>query len=444
MAEFKWTVKTRGNFGASGPYADPPFNVTISTAPSDALTADGITTAAVDITSSFIDQINVDNLNAASLTTSAVTLGTPTAQDLAEQPPDAPALVSPEDGAELDGTQAHTFSWTFSSPESGDSQAEFFFRRQRFGASLEWWDGSQWVASEVSVVSTVESVTLPVGFITTPTKITRILPSVGLNSTPTDVVIHGEGFTSETVVTVGGAAVTNFLFVNSKTIHCTVPANTGTLDVVVSDGPYSDTLVDGFVFGAARTLDVSFQHHFFGAGLESVSLYAVYSDGSLASTTPAWQYTGPSTDAWQAVGPIAVNVTDARPVHLAFFVTIQGEFTSQLRESDWALDDVVVDEGGSNIGSYSFEADNQGWTTSTFFTVESPTADLQASAFYIHGDKTPITDGSTTIRAQFLRLSGDTPSPDTGPTAAADGSFYIYTENVIDSASNSWAFSPAL
>lgn len=66
--------------------------------------------------------------------------------------PNAPSLDAPSDGGTVDFANDNvTFDWTFSDPDSGDTQSAYYFRRKTSGGSYEYWNEStsSWQASEV-------------------------------------------------------------------------------------------------------------------------------------------------------------------------------------------------------------------------------------------------------------------------------------------------------
>lgn len=70
------------------------------------------------------------------------------------------------------------------------------------------------------------------------------------NSAGSPVTIEGTGFTATTSVEFGGVVADNIVFVDIDHLTCDVPAGSGTVDVEVIDGPFSDTLVAGFTYGS--------------------------------------------------------------------------------------------------------------------------------------------------------------------------------------------------
>lgn len=250
MAEWTWTVRTRGTTGVLGPYTSPEFLVSDAAAAGDSLAANGITTAAADITQPAVTLENVDNLSAGGLTTPAVVLGLPTAQDLAEQPPDAPTLVSPTGEAELDGTQAHTFSWTFSSPEAGDTQAGYVFRRRSSdGRFAQWWDGTQWFSTETLVASTEEFINFPAGHWFYLVVDSLDPPSGNILGTTEGELIGAFDSLRLDSVTFGGVEATDLAVKMPYRATFTIPAGTGTVDVVVTQEGQSKTLTQAYTYG---------------------------------------------------------------------------------------------------------------------------------------------------------------------------------------------------
>jgi hypothetical protein len=76
--------------------------------------------------------------------------------------PYAPALQTPTLGAVRDFATAQTFSWLHSDPQ-GDAQGSYYFRRKKPDGSYDYWNGTSFQTTEVAVVSTAQSVTIPGG-----------------------------------------------------------------------------------------------------------------------------------------------------------------------------------------------------------------------------------------------------------------------------------------
>jgi len=79
--------------------------------------------------------------------------------------------------------------------------------------------------------------------------VTAIDPPLGPAGGGTSVTITGSGFTEDTTVTLGGAALGELSFVNSTTLEGKTPPHAaGSVDVVVSNSIGSDTLPGGFTY----------------------------------------------------------------------------------------------------------------------------------------------------------------------------------------------------
>lgn len=83
--------------------------------------------------------------------------------------PNTPTPVSPSSGASIKRNQSNTFDWTFSDPDSGDSQSAWALKRVTAGTNY-WWNtsSSSWQTSEVFNAGTADqysfgSNTWPVG-----------------------------------------------------------------------------------------------------------------------------------------------------------------------------------------------------------------------------------------------------------------------------------------
>lgn len=77
--------------------------------------------------------------------------------------PNAPTVTAPVSGTYQDFTvdTTVTVSWTFSDPDSADTQSAYAIKRKDGAGSDDWWNGSTWGhASETWVTSTATSVTL--------------------------------------------------------------------------------------------------------------------------------------------------------------------------------------------------------------------------------------------------------------------------------------------
>ena len=83
--------------------------------------------------------------------------------------------------------------------------------------------------------------------------VTSISPNSGPTAGGTAVTITGTGFFNPVTVTIGGAAATSPVAVNSTTVTAVTPAGAaGPADVVVSVGVCgSATLAGGFTYGSA-------------------------------------------------------------------------------------------------------------------------------------------------------------------------------------------------
>ncbi|MEX0748740.1 MAG: hypothetical protein WD467_03515 [Candidatus Saccharimonadales bacterium] len=72
--------------------------------------------------------------------------------------PDTPTLLTPADNLRQQGGNVD-FSWSHSDPD-GNPQAAYALRRQKIGDSYEWWNGSNWVATQTFVSSSTGSATI--------------------------------------------------------------------------------------------------------------------------------------------------------------------------------------------------------------------------------------------------------------------------------------------
>lgn len=229
------------------------------------------------------------------------------------------------------------------------------------------------------------------------------------------IAILGENFRTGISATIDGNPLTNINVISSNKFEGTVPEGTASLsDVVVTQDGVSDTIINGY--DTLSLLDISFQHHYYGGDLQSVTLYAIDPLTGEIKGSPLWTYSGPSEDAWKLVS-LKANVESN--TYLAFLVEETGF------SADWAIDDVNIQDNGTTILQSNFEIDAENWTSS------DTAALLPVTAF---STRTPI-DSS------FIRRSGSTPSSGTGPSSAIEGSFYIYSE-ASSGGSFLWAFTP--
>jgi hypothetical protein len=82
-----------------------------------------------------------------------------------------------------------------------------------------------------------------------------VTPATGPAGTAITISDTGNAFSPATGVTVGGVAAGAFVVVSKKVITCTVPPGTGTVDIVVqtTDGDY--TLVGGYTYATATSIN---------------------------------------------------------------------------------------------------------------------------------------------------------------------------------------------
>ncbi|MEO1652116.1 MAG: fibronectin type III domain-containing protein, partial [Bacteroidota bacterium] len=145
-----------------------------------------------------------------------------------------------------------------------------------------------------------------------------------------------------------------------------------------------------------------FDYHMFGSQINS--LVAEVSTNGGASWTQIFSRSGDQGNNW-FTETIALSAFQGANVSFRFIVTT-GASSSNGWQSDIALDNIKVESGAPTGGNCitafpyaeSFEADFGGW-------VQSGSDDID-----------------------FTRRSGTTPSGNTGPSGANDGSIYIYVE----------------
>lgn len=81
-------------------------------------------------------------------------------------PPNAPTLIAPTNASTSALAPGYTFQWTFSDPDTTDTQTSYAFRRKISGAgAYEYWNATSgaFQSTEVFNASTVGSVTFPAG-----------------------------------------------------------------------------------------------------------------------------------------------------------------------------------------------------------------------------------------------------------------------------------------
>ncbi len=87
-----------------------------------------------------------------------------------------------------------------------------------------------------------------------PFTVTTIAPSSGTTAGGEAVTITGTGFAAGATVSIGGVACTNVQVVTSTTLTCTTGAHAaGTVDVAVTVGGTTKTLVGGYTYTAGNT-----------------------------------------------------------------------------------------------------------------------------------------------------------------------------------------------
>ncbi len=139
--------------------------------------------------------------------------------------------------------------------------------------------------------------------------------------------------------------------------------------------------------------ELTFRYHMYGADMGTLSVQAITPSG--ASTT-LWSRSGNQGTAWQsATVSLAALTSDHR---IRFFAQLGGNY-----RSDICIDDVSIGEGGGTGSGASFSED-----------LESGFSALTNTG----GDD-----------LDWTRRSGGTPSNNTGPSGAAQGSFYAYVES---------------
>jgi len=144
--------------------------------------------------------------------------------------------------------------------------------------------------------------------------------------------------------------------------------------------------------------NLGFAYHMYGASMGTLDLQV--SDDNGVSWTSEWTTSGDQGNQWNTAN-VDLSSYSGSTIQLRFVGTTSTSYTS-----DMAIDDISVYETfpcNTEITSYpyteSFETDFGAW--------EQAVAD----------------------DFNWTRLSGSTTSLSTGPTAAADGSFYAYTES---------------
>lgn len=152
-----------------------------------------------------------------------------------------------------------------------------------------------------------------------------------------------------------------------------------------------------FDLTASVSPSLVFQYHMYGANMGDVSLDISTDDGS--TWTSLWSLAGDQGNAWNEA-TVDLSAYDADVVKLRFNANTSTDWTS-----DISIDDVRIDNGASCAAvvnsfpySESFESGLGDWEQSTVDDFD------------------------------WTRQTGGTTSTGTGPTAADDGSYYMYVE----------------
>ncbi|MCK5940668.1 MAG: hypothetical protein KAI24_01765, partial [Planctomycetes bacterium] len=157
--------------------------------------------------------------------------------------------------------------------------------------------------------------------------------------------------------------------------------------------PTKTAILDGPTIAMTGTEQIRFHYHMYGASMGTLQLQAVSSSGSV---TNLWSRSGDQGNSWfQATVDLASLSGDQQ---LRFFAT-----TGTSWQSDFAVDNIVITGDGSTGGGG---------------------ANLDVDFETGFGGLSNVSGDSH----DWTRNSGGTPSNNTGPTAAAQGSWYAYVE----------------
>ena len=176
----------------------------------------------------------------------------------------------------------------------------------------------------------------------------------------------------------------------------------------------------------AATLDLTFYESRYGATMGTVAVYVVDTSGNIIGDAV---YTASGDDGltggWAQRTATAVDVSGT--FRIAWHYVSGSNFTG-----DYAIDTVSL-QGNS----YNFDSTNDGFICSLGDYSSSTTAFANSSSVATDND-----------RGRWSRHDGVTATPDTGPTAAQSGSFYLYCEtsglNQGYPNINFWLFSPEI
>lgn len=249
-------------------------------------------------------------------------------------------------------------------------------------------------------------------------------PAVGPDAGGNIITFTGENFRNGLSITIGGVASSSINVISSNKLECVVPAGiVGLADIVITQEGVSKTIINGYEYAESVSLDISFQHHYYGSDLVEVNLYEIDADDGSVKGSPIWTYSGPSENAWKSASA-SFNIAPGSKI--AFLVEESGGY-----RGDWGLDDINITDSssGNSIAYYDFEADGNGWETSSSNSFD-PIGD--------YANRVTVTDNTS----DFNRQSGGTGSSSTGPSSAAQGTYYIYPET-SSGGRFIWAFSPA-
>jgi len=166
--------------------------------------------------------------------------------------------------------------------------------------------------------------------------------------------------------------------------------------------PTKTAILNGPTITMSGNERIEFQYHMYGASMGTLELQAVAAGGGV---TTLWSRSGDQGNSWfQATVDLSSLSGDQQ---LRFFAT-----TGSSWQSDFTLDHIVITGDGSIGGGGG--GGGGGGSANLDVDFESGFGDLSN----VGGDSN-----------DWTRRSGGTPSNNTGPSGAAQGSFYAYVES---------------
>lgn len=246
-------------------------------------------------------------------------------------------------------------------------------------------------------------------------------------SSSVEVTITGAEFSSGDGFSVGGVTATGVTVVDDTTLTGTVATGSdeGKADVVVTRGSDTFTYVDGIEL--SNVFPMSFWENRWGTNIGALEVLVVDASGNVLST--AWQDSGGLGDnTWVERAFDYLNPGSTHRV--VWHMVVSGDNF----EADYAVDNITL-----NGVNYSFDTDNDNFLTSSGIN-----AGDSVTAF---NNSVAVPTATDAVEGRWNRETGSTVSSGTGPSAAQNGTHYVYTEssspNAVDGM-NFWLFSPEI